>query len=391
VVDADGVRHLFAVATAQRGANLHEQACDALKTIEAVTRNEGVLESIVHQAVFVSDAAQIAPCRQIIRGFYGDALPATSYIAQPPCAGQLLEIEVWAVGRTHGDVEIERRSEQATIVRHDGIVWRYCANVMPDASALGVYDGTLSVFRQMNDELAAAGFRFDQVVRTWLYLGDILGTDGPAQRYHELNRARSRFYEDVQFSESGTSAEIRSKAYPASTGIGADGNEIALGGIAMASERADVVVLPLENPRQTCACDYGPPYGTSSPKFSRATAIVTGATATLMISGTAGIVKSEARNIGDVAGQTHETLDNIAALISAENFGRHGVAGCGATLDDLALVRVYVKRPADYPAVRAVCEARLGAVPAVYAVADICRGELLVEIEGIAYCRRARP
>jgi enamine deaminase RidA (YjgF/YER057c/UK114 family) len=381
---------VFVAAAAQRGVTLYEQACDALKAIEAVTREQGALGSIVHQAVFVKDASQVETCRQIVRDFYGDALPATSYIAQSPCAGKLLEIEAWAVGCKDGDVQIERLGEQATIARHDGIAWLHCANITPDASTVGVYDHTLSAFRRMGDELGAAGFRFDQVVRTWLYLGDILGDDGQALHYHELNRARSAFYENVSFAESCTSPETWRKAYPASTCIGADGNEIALGGIAMATQRGDVVLIPLENPRQTCACDYGPPYGASSPKFSRAMAVLTGATATIMISGTAGIVESETRNVGDAEGQTRETLDNIAALVSAENFHRHGVTGCGATLDDLALVRVYVKRAEDYPAVRALCEARLGTLPAVYAVADICREELLVEIEGIAFCRRAR-
>jgi len=52
-------------------------------------------------------------------------------------------------------------------------------------------------------------------------------------------------------------------------------------------------------------------------------------------------------------------------------------------------VRVYIKRQEDYAKCRAVCEARLGELPTVYAVADVCRPELLVEIEGIAFSQRA--
>ena len=91
-----------------------------------------------------------------------------------------------------------------------------------------------------------------------------------------------------------------------------------------------------------------------------------------------------------MAAQTHETLDNIAALISEENLCRHGLPGLGTSLDGLGLVRVYIKRQADYARTRAVCEKRLGALPAIYAVADVCRPELLVEIEGIAFSRK-RP
>jgi hypothetical protein len=53
------------------------------------------------------------------------------------------------------------------------------------------------------------------------------------------------------------------------------------------------------------------------------------------------------------------------------------------------VARVYVKRPEDYARVRAVCEQRLGTVPATYVVADVCRPDLLVEIEGIAFSRKA--
>jgi hypothetical protein len=49
---------------------------------------------------------------------------------------------------------------------------------------------------------------------------------------------------------------------------------------------------------------------------------------------------------------------------------------------------VYLKRHEDYAQARAICESRLGELPTIYAVGDICRSELLVEIEGIAFSRR---
>jgi enamine deaminase RidA (YjgF/YER057c/UK114 family) len=110
--------------------------------------------------------------------------------------------------------------------------------------------------------------------------------------------------------------------------------------------------------------------------------------ATIFISGTASITDSESRHADDVEAQTRQTLDNIEALISAGNLARHGMPGLTATLDDLAGIRVYIKRPEDYEKTRRVCEARLGELPAIYAVADVCRPELLVEIEGIAIATR---
>jgi enamine deaminase RidA (YjgF/YER057c/UK114 family) len=110
--------------------------------------------------------------------------------------------------------------------------------------------------------------------------------------------------------------------------------------------------------------------------------------AAILVSGTASIVNSETRFVGDVEGQTRQTLDNIAALIARRNFSRYGVRDVGATLDNLALARVYIKRQEDYEKTRAICEERLGELPTVYAYADVCRPELLVEIEGVAFAQR---
>ncbi len=105
----------------------------------------------------------------------------------------------------------------------------------------------------------------------------------------------------------------------------------------------------------------------------------------MFISGTASITTSETRHIDDVKRQTHETLDNIGTLISSDNFRGHGFAGLGATLEDLAFARVYLKRHDDYAVVRAICLERMGDLPMIYVVCDLCRPELLVEIEAVAF------
>ena len=110
--------------------------------------------------------------------------------------------------------------------------------------------------------------------------------------------------------------------------------------------------------------------------------------AAVYISGTASITASETQHIGNTAKQTEETLLNIATLISAENFANAGFAGFGAKLTDLAVVRAYVKHAADYEIVRRECEKQLPGVPVVYTVGDVCRDDLLVELEAVAHIRR---
>jgi chorismatase len=81
--------------------------------------------------------------------------------------------------------------------------------------------------------------------------------------------------------------------------------------------------------------------------------------------------------------QCATTLDNIAALVAGANLSRYGI-DADLTLRDLDRVKVYVKRAADVDTVRAIC-ARAFAPTAevVYANVDMCRDDLLVEIEGI--------
>lgn len=388
VVELHNVRHIYVAAAPCRAGSLEDQTRDALGTIAQVIDAEGRRGSIVQQAVFLRHPEQQEACRRLIHEFYGRELPATTYIAQPPCDGTLLAIEALGVGQGRavgpGTVAIQRLSEQLVVTRHSGVSWIHCSQITPPTAG-SIYDRSTFAFGGMRQLLASAGVRFDQVIRTWLYLGGIVESEGNRQRYQELNRARSDFYQTIAFGAGHTAGTFQGQVYPASTGIGTGNGHLVLSGIAVASERDDLALLPLENPCQTSAFDYAAHYSPESPKFARAMALICGGCATIFVSGTASITGAESRHLGDVRAQTQQTLDNIETLISEANFRRHGFSGLGATLGQLALVRVYVKRPEDYAAVRATCAARLGNAPTIYAVADVCRPELLVEIEGIAF------
>jgi len=389
VSELNDVRHVFVSAVPRQGTGLEEQTHDALRTIADVFKDEGLHGAIVHQAVFVKDLDKVETCRNIIKDFYQDQLPATSYIPQPPCEGKELAIEALGVGCRRGEVQIRRYCEQMVVTEHSGTSWIHAANLFPDPRPESVYDRSLITFEKISQMLAKCNVRYEQVIRTWLYLGDIVGPEGDTQRYKELNRARTDFYRNFSFGMGRTPPGHRGEVFPGSTGIGTSGKGVMMSCIAVETSRPDLMLIPLENPQQVSAFDYGEHYSPKSPKFARAMAVAAGNSATIFISGTASITESETRCIGDVEGQTQLTLDNIAALISGDNFCRHGVPGLGATLDDLALVRVYIKRQEDFEKVRAVCRQRFGERPTIYAVADVCRPDLLVEIEGIAFTGRS--
>ena len=48
-----------------------------------------------------------------------------------------------------------------------------------------------------------------------------------------------------------------------------------------------------------------------------------------------------------------------------------------------------MKHAADYETVRAVCERQLHGVPVVYTIGDVCRDDLLVELEAVAHIQKA--
>jgi enamine deaminase RidA (YjgF/YER057c/UK114 family) len=169
--------------------------------------------------------------------------------------------------------------------------------------------------------------------------------------------------------------------YPAATGIGQATGGVVLDFVALDAPGA--TVLPLSNPRQTDAHRYseallvgesnGAAPAKCTPRFERAKRIVLGGEETTLVSGTAAIVGEESVAKGDVAAQTRTTIDNIAALVGAHRLSR---------------LRAYVKRKGDIATVRRICAEAFGPVPAVYVQADVCREELLVEIEGALVTRK---
>jgi enamine deaminase RidA (YjgF/YER057c/UK114 family) len=393
-----GMRHVYAAASPCGGATVQRQAEDVLCRIEAALRKQCGPDSVVQQTVFVADAAYIEPCRSLIADFHGSHPPATSYVVQPPCDGQMLSVEALGVARQAGDVEIERRGSELVRVRCGRLTWTFGAAASSSREPTGRQ--TEHVLNEMQRMLADCGTDFEHVARTWCYIGGIVAEEGQGVRYHEFNRGRDDFYRDIHFrwGAGSTPAMTKSHAaemprqdakpvYPASTGIGTQGDGIALAVAALQSEQG-VTAVALENPRQTAACDYAAGYSPRSPKFSRAMLLASDGLATIYVSGTASITDSETRHIGDAAVQTRETLENIEALISEENVCRHGLSGLGTSLDGVAVARVYVKRLEDYAAVRAVCDERLGGIPISYVIADVCRPELLTEIECVAFSRR---
>lgn len=211
------------------------------------------------------------------------------------------------------------------------------------------------------------------VARMWNIVGGITApVDGPAgiDRYGEFCQARAH-----AFRQRG----LVTADMPAATGIGGHDGHTTI--YVLATRGRDIVRI--ENPRQVPAYEYPNRYGPQPPSFARAAYVRSGrGSGDLFISGTASIVGHETVHHGDAELQTEATLENIAELVSGRNLRRHGI-DADLALGDLDCVKVYVKHPRDLETVRQVCSSVLSPGSQVlYTIADVCREDLLVEIEG---------
>ena len=387
VVDLESAHRVALMVTPEMSDSVTDQIWEAVSTIRAVLKQQPVPMSVTAQTVFLLRAEDAEACRRLFAAYYGERVPVTNFVTQPPCGGQALAIEAWALGGP--GVEIQFPQPDVVTIEYDDLRWIHTGGIAETASDSAAYGQGAHAFGEAAQRLQDAGATFQDVVRAWLYMGSITACDDESgvERYRELNRARTDFFTEQ---ESQGLLQIHRDGrnyYPACTGIGMHGQDLTVSCMTLQSDRDDVQLLPLENPNQTSAFNYSQEFSAKSPKFSRAMAVIIGDYVTTWISGTASIVDSETVHVGDAAGQTEQTIDNIQNLISRQNFEHHGVRNAGVRLEDLAKVRVYVKRTEDYETCRAVCERRFGPIPTIYAIADVCRSNLLVEIEGVAFSR----
>ncbi len=253
-------------------------------------------------------------------------------------------------------------------------------SVHPDYNILKSSEASFSYLSDLYNHL---GLSFDNIVRQWNYVGGILdkeNIDGrERQHYQMFNETRSKFY-----------TEYRKRAdFPAATGIGMLYLGVCIGSFAVTGNE-NLKVLPISSPVQSESYKYGQQVLVGAPdcrltknqppQFERAKLIVLNNASRLIVSGTASIVGEVTVGIGDVEEQTRVTIKNISALTSPDNIKRH-FPEIKTIPDKYSYVRVYVKNKEDISKVRNICKETYRDTPATYVVADICRDNLLVEIE----------
>jgi enamine deaminase RidA (YjgF/YER057c/UK114 family) len=216
---------------------------------------------------------------------------------------------------------------------------------------------TSLVLENLQTVLAQAGFELADTARTWFFLENILSW------YDDFNQARTKIYSGVKF---------RTGSLPASTGVGAKnpaGAALALAAWAFRPLTKKFYAEEVASPRQCPA----PAYGSS---FSRAMEVSTNNGRRMFISGTASIAPGgKTLWVDDVRKQVQLTMDVVEAMLVARGF----------TFADFTRATAYFRHPADAVVfVEWLTENRLAQMPVVFAQCDVCRDDLLFELEAEA-------
>ncbi|MFR9602654.1 MAG: hypothetical protein SNG02_02150 [Rikenellaceae bacterium] len=313
---------------------------------------------------------------------YGAKAPLVSYVTQPLLDGGKYVAEVQVIG-----VDVDHREM-------DGL--RYLIMESDDMRRLvvcGVRGSVRDSIRKQSDDLfakltklfALEGFEISDIFRQWNYIPQITAVDSSDyQHYQAFNDSRTEFYRLADWS---------TKGYPAATGIGMDCGAVTVDLIAVKPLNDKMKILPVDNDLQLAAHVYSQEVligaecdkieGRSTPKFERAKALGNKEEGyILFISGTAAIRGEDSMDSDDAATQTIQTMENIEHLVSDHTCNKYGIE-ISSKEREIHSARAYVKLAKDTADIKRVTEARWSDTSVVYLLADVCREELLIEIEAI--------
>ncbi len=307
---------------------------------------------------------------------FGKSCPAFSITVHPPEKPWKVVAEAGYIQQDGYDIVTKTWNSVHYVVRSNSdkkelLAYGIGTGLNPDDT----YSAGNEVFEQMKEILESENMSFDNLVRQWNFIGNILSINNDIQNYQAFNELRNDKYSRYR----------KVSGYPAATGIGMKMDGVKVDFYAVKSRNPDAVI-PIENPDQVNPYSYGQMVlkgnalkgksGKQPPQFERA--VLSGNN--LFISGTASIIGQDTIGPGDVEKQTSVTLENILKLYNSNKIPRSD-GDTSRNAMELIILRVYIRYQEDFEKVKAVCGKYFPGAPAVYIEADICRDDLLVEIE----------
>ena len=315
-----------------------------------------------------------------IKSAFGEHCPVFNITVHPPKKPWKVTVEAGYADSVSGDIStINWNSGSYIVCISDSGKEVWAGGLGSGLFHEDTRSAAIAAFDQMKAILDNEGMSLNHLVRQWNYIGNILEINNGFQNYQVFNEVRSEYYQNYR----------TIPGYPAATGIG-----MKLGGVSIdfcaVMAKNNILIQPVHNPNQIDAYKYGQEMlkGTASagvskkhpPQFERALLLSGNLISTLFVSGTASIIGQETIGIGDVEKQTVVTIENINKLVDQKRIGPL-IPNKGPEWGKFLLLRVYVKNQDDFAKVKAICREHFPNVPAIYIESDICRDNLLVELE----------
>jgi chorismate lyase / 3-hydroxybenzoate synthase len=225
---------------------------------------------------------------------------------------------------------------------------------------------TYSAYRRLLARVRALGY--PHLLRVWNYFPHInLESDG-LERYQRFCAGRHQALAEGLAGFPHT--------LPAGTAVGTMSGPLKIHFLASRQPGTHV-----ENPRQVSAYEYPLVYGPRSPSFARASLRPSISGSHLLIAGTASVVGHVSVHIGDPYQQTLEIMQNLNALLTHTE-QLHGITR--GQWYGQALFKIYIRHPEHVAMIRDILQEQLPShTQVLYLQGDMCRTELLLEIEGI--------
>ncbi len=314
---------------------------------------------------------------------YGENAPLVSYVTQPLLDGGTFVAEVQSI-----DVDVVHKELDGVryiVMDSDDMKRVMLCGVRGDVKdSIRVQSDNL--FEKISKVLDVEGLEVSDIFRQWNYIPQITAVDvEDYQHYQAFNDSRSEFYRKADWTKNG---------YPAATGIGMDCGAVTVDLIAVKPLNSKYRIIPVDNDLQLAAHVYTQEVligaegdvveGRSTPKFERAKALGCSEDGYIcFISGTAAIRGEESMQSDDAATQTTLTMENVEHLISDHTCNIYNIE-LSTKVREIHSARAYVKFPKDTESIKEVVEERWPDTSVIYLLADVCREELLIEIEVVA-------
>ncbi|MDA8018640.1 MAG: hypothetical protein MPN21_14460 [Thermoanaerobaculia bacterium] len=236
------------------------------------------------------------------------------------------------------------------------------------------------IYRHLAADLPGGAARHP--IRLWNFIPDILSPLGQLKhRYMVFNAGRFDALSAWLGGETGLDRGVAT-----ASGVGHVGPDLQIHCLA-----SEVAGEPVENPRQVSSYRYSQRYGPKPPCFARATRFQPPASEPwLLVGGTASVVGEDSVHEACLDRQLRETLLNLAAVVHAGGapVGAPDLSGeelVSGLMQRFRHLRIYYVREGDRCRLAEQMTERLdGGTQLEWVHADLCRPELLVEIEGVA-------